>query len=135
MSDLFLTTPFDILVKDFFNSKMHFQPAHEAKYGHPVDIYEDNSGLHIEVACTGIDKDDVEITVEDSVIKIGYRKDQDVKERSYYTRSISRKAFNLGYKVASRFDLSVAEARFENGLLLIDIPFTKSSKPRTLKIK
>jgi HSP20 family molecular chaperone IbpA len=64
MSDLFLTSPFDILFKDFFNTNSPFTPATEAKYSHPVDIYEDDNGLHIEVACTGLDKDDIDIIIE-----------------------------------------------------------------------
>ena len=44
-------------------------------------------------------------------------------------------SFNLGYKIASKYDLSQAEAEMENGLLKIYVPFAKESKPKTLKIK
>lgn len=45
-------TPFDILVKNFFESSSPFTPAIEAKISHPVDIYENKEGLYFEVACT-----------------------------------------------------------------------------------
>ena len=65
MSTLFYErnfAPFDLLFKDFFRSDLNFQPAIEAKHSHPVDIFETDKGLHFEVACTGLSKEDVELT-------------------------------------------------------------------------
>jgi HSP20 family protein len=130
-------TPFDILVRNFFESAGAFAPAAETKISHPVDIYEDPDGIHIEVACTGIDKKDIEVLIEYSSIRIKHEKanDQDTGDRTYHAHGISRRSFNLGYRFSSRFDLSKADAKFNNGLLLIDIPFAEESKPRALKIK
>ena len=130
-------TPFDILVRNFFESAGGFAPAAETKISHPVDIYEDPDGIHIEVACTGIDKKDIEVLIEHSSIRIKHERanTQDTADRTYHAHGISRRSFNLGYRFSSRFDLSKAEAKFNNGLLLIDIPFAEESKPRALKIK
>ena len=136
MSDLFLTSPFDILFKDFFNANSPFAPAHEAKYSHPVDIFYDEYGLHIEVACTGISKNEIDVTIEDgSILKISYKKPDPAEEgNTYIHRSISRRSFNLGYRISSKFDLTKAEADYEHGLLFIDIPYTEKAKPETLVI-
>jgi len=130
-------TPFDILVRNFFESTGGFAPAAETKISHPVDIYEDPDGIHIEVACTGIDKKDIEVLIEHSSIRIKHERanTQDTEDRTYHAHGISRRSFNLGYRFSSRFDLSKADAKFNNGLLLIDIPFAEESKPRALKIK
>lgn len=134
-------TPFDILVKNFFESTGGFAPAAQAKIAHPVDIYEDSDGIHIEVACTGINKKDIEVLIEHSSVRIKYDRLADnltnptSTERTYHANGISRRSFNLGYKFSSRFDLSLAEAGFENGLLKVDIPYAEESKPRALKIK
>jgi len=129
-------TPFDVLVRNFFNNDFGFVPAGETKIGHPVDIYEDKEGLHIEVACTGLAKEDVNIHIEGDILRISYDKNaENVEDKQYYSRGIAKRSFNLGYKIAQRFDLGVAEAKMENGLLTIHIPFTKESKPKSLKIK
>ena len=129
-------TPFDVLVRNFFNNDFGFVPAGETKIGHPVDIYENKEGLHIEVACTGLSKDDVNIDIEGDILRISYDKNaENVEDKQYYSRGIAKRSFNLGYKIAQRFDLGVAEAKMENGLLTIHIPFTKESKPKSLKIK
>lgn len=143
MSTLFYErslSPFDLLFKDFFKSELDFQPAVEAKLSHPVDIFETEHGLHFEVACTGLSKSDVELNIEGDILKISYSKDAEAadaeaQERNYIHRGVAKRSFNLGYKIASKFDLSKAEAMMENGLLAIHIPFAESAKPKVLKIK
>jgi len=139
MSTLFFErhlSPFDLLFRDFFKSELDFQPAINAKISHPVDIFETKHGLHFEVACTGLSKEDVELNIEGDILKISYNKEnEESTERSYICKGIARRSFNLGYKIASKFDLSKAEAIMENGLLAIRIPFAEESKPKVLKIK
>jgi HSP20 family molecular chaperone IbpA len=139
MSTLFFErhlSPFDLLFRDFFKSELDFQPAINAKISHPVDIFETKHGLHFEVACTGLSKEDIELNIEGDILKISYNKEnEESTERSYICKGIAKRSFNLGYKIASKFDLSKAEAIMENGLLAIRIPFAEESKPKVLKIK
>jgi len=129
-------SPFDLLFKDFFKSELDFQPATQAKYSHPVDIFENSEGLHFEVACTGLTKEDVELHIEGDLLVIRYDKTpEDKTSHNYIHRGIARRSFSLGYKIAPKFDLSQAEASMENGLLSIQIPFAEEAKPETLKIK
>jgi len=133
-------SPFDLLFKDFFRSELNFQPAIEAKIPHPVDIYENKDGLHFEVACTGLEKNDIGINIEGDVLKISYNKNEDdkccdVNDCTYLHKGIARRSFNLGYKVASKFKLSDATAEMKNGLLKISVPFAEEAKPKALKIK
>lgn len=133
-------TPFDILVKNFFESSSPFTPAIEAKISHPVDIYENKEGLYFEIACTGLTKEQVNLSIEGDILKVSYAKEQDnkcceVNDCEYIHKGIARRSFSLGYKVASRYDLSQAEAEMENGLLKVYVPFAKESQLKTLKIK
>ena len=85
MSTLFqerYLSPFDLLFKDFFRSDLNFQPAIEAKHSHPVDIFETDKGLHFEVACTGLSKEDVELNLEGDILKISYSKDAEAADAS-----------------------------------------------------
>jgi HSP20 family molecular chaperone IbpA len=133
-------SPFDLLFKDFFKSELDFQPAIQAKLSHPVDIYENPEGLHFEVACTGLTKDDVDINIEGDLLVIRYNKDNDekccdVNNCNYIHRGIARRSFSLGYKIATKFKLSDATAEMKNGLLKISVPFAEEAKPKALKIK
>ena len=133
-------SPFDLLFKDFFKSELDFQPAIQAKLSHPVDIYENPEGLHFEVACTGLTKDDVDINIEGDLLVIRYNKDNDekccdVNNCNYIHRGIARRSFSLGYKIATKFNLPEASAEMKNGLLKISVPFAEEAKPKSLKIK
>ena len=143
MSTLFFErhiSPFDLLFRDFFKSELDFQPAIEAKISHPVDIYENKNGLHFEIACTGLTKNDIEINIEGDILKISYNKPKDeacceVDDCKYIHRGIAKRSFNLGYKVASKFNLSESSPEMKDGLLRISVPFAEESKPKALKIK
>ena len=81
-----LTTPFDILVRNFFDTEAPFNPLHSVKLKHPVDVYENKEGLHLEVACTGLAKDDVSIDIEGDVLRVSYEKEGEMEENRNYAR-------------------------------------------------
>ena len=128
-------SPFDILIKDFFNSDTEFRPAHQTKINHPVDIYEANDGLNIDIACVGLTKKDIEITVEGDILKVEYNRDKSKKDESYVHRNIAKRSFNLGWRISRRFDLAKLQAKLELGLLHLFAPLTEDNKPKTVTIK
>ena len=128
-------SPFDILIKDFFNTDTEFRPAHQTKINHPVDIYEANDGLNIDIACVGLTKKDIEITVEGDILKVEYNRDKSKKDESYVHRNIAKRSFNLGWRISRRFDLSKLSAKLELGLLQLSAPLTEDNKPKTVTIK
>jgi HSP20 family protein len=125
----------DILFHNFFHPTSGFLSASTTKQPHPLNIYYDETGLHFEVACTGLTKDDVKIDIEDDILKISYIKSDEDLHPGTIHRGLSKKSFNLAYKISSKFNLPEAEAKLENGLLEIFIPIAESAKPKTLKIK
>ena len=62
-------TPFDILVKNFFEQDSQFDKVNHRAVNHPVDIWENDEGLTLEVACVGLIKTDVELDIEDAGTK------------------------------------------------------------------
>ena len=92
------------------------------------------------MVCTGLTKEDVQINIEGDLLNIAYNKDNDpkcceVNECNYIHRGIAKRSFSLGYKLATKFDLTQATAEMKNGLLKISVPFAEESKPKVLKIK
>ena len=128
-------SPFDILIKDFFNSDTEFRPAHQTKINHPVDIYEANDGLNIDIACVGLTKKDIEITVEGDILKVEYNRDKSKNDETYVHRNIAKRSFNLGWRISRRFDLNKLDAKLQNGLLHLFAPLTEDNKPKTVTIK
>ena len=132
----FERSPFDILFRNFFNSEDQFAPALNSKQPHPLNIYYNDEGLHFEVACTGLTKEDLDISVEGDLLKISYTKPkEDLDFSGYIYHGLSKKSFDLRYKIAPKFDLSITEAEMLNGLLKIFIPLAEEAKPKSIKIK
>ena len=129
-------SPFDILFRNHFNADSTFQPASNTKQSHPLNIFFDDEGLHFEVACTGLTKEDVILDIEGDILKIGYKKplDENFHEGTIHN-GLSKKSFDLRYKIAPKFDLSKTDAILENGLLEISIPLADEAKPKSIKIK
>ena len=129
-------TPFDILFRNFFKADEAFAPALNSKQPHPLNIFYDDQGLHFEIACTGLTKKDIKIDIERNEIKIHYLRTEtnDQLPEGYIYHGLSKKSFSLGYKISPKFDLTVTEAKLENGLLGIFIPLSKDTNKKTIKI-
>ena len=131
-------SPLDILVKNFFNAEQEeFQQPNNRILNHPVDIYEDKQGLHFDIACTGLTKKHIELKVEDDILRVIYtKKDKDEDENQHiYHSGIAKRSFNLGWKIARRFELSKIDASMKDGLLKLFIPLQPESKPKKVSIK
>ena len=141
MGTLFLEkrfSPLDILVKNFFNAEQEeFQQPNNRILNHPVDIYEDKDGLYFDIACTGLTKKQIELKVEDDVLRVIYTKKDDKEEKDlhHYHSGIAKRSFNIGWKIARRFSLPEIEASMKDGLLKLFIPLTPESKAKTISIK
>jgi len=128
--------PFDILFRNFFNAEEQFAPAFNSKQPHPLDIYYNDEGLHFEVTCTGLTKEDVSISVEGDLLKISYKKPEGELDFSgYIYHGLSKKSFDLGYKISPKYNLTKINAEMEHGLLKLHIPVSEESLPKTIKIK
>ena len=130
-------SPLDILVKNFFNTEEQFQTPNNKILNHPVDVYEDKDGLYFDIACTGLNKKQVDIKVEGDVLRVSYDKKEldKIEETHFYHSGIAKRNFNLGWKIARRFDLTKIEGSMKDGLLKLFIPLTPESKPKTVSIK
>ena len=140
MGNLFLHDrlfPTDLLFRNFFDTGTAFQSFTETKPNYPVDIATTDTGLVIEIAAVGIDKKDVEIETTDNTLRVVYEKSQDdsPSEFDYIHRGIARRAFNLGWKISPKCDITKISATMDKGLLSIFIPFTKEATPKTVTIK
>ena len=130
-----LYNPYDLLFRNLFDAGATFAPAAEAKQQYPINIFEDDLGLTFELACTGIPKDAIEVKLEGDSITFSYDKDKTPEpERKYIHRGIAKRSFNLAYKLGTKFNASKAIANFNDGLLIVGVPFAKETVSKTIKI-
>jgi HSP20 family molecular chaperone IbpA len=58
-----------------------------------------------------------------------------VNQESVIYRGIKRSGFDLSWKISVKFEISKLEAKLEKGLLILDIPYAESKKPKQIEIK
>ena len=127
--------PFDIVWKNFLSSNSTFNTFQE-KINYPVDIYETETGLRFELAVVGLDKTDIDILVESDVLRITHDKQiTEGVEKSYITKGIAKRSFDLAWKIASKFNLAKLDAKLDKGLLIIDISYAEEKAPKKVTIK
>ena len=129
-------SPFDILVKNFFQSEEQFQTPNNKIINHPVDIYEDDDGIYFDIACTGLNKKQIDVNVENDILKVSYKREStELVDKHVHYSGIAKRSFNLGWKIVRRFDLAKIEASMKDGLLKLFIPLTPENKPKSVSIK
>jgi len=131
--------PFDILVRNFFDTGSMFAPANQTNIKYPVDIYEDEKILIFEIAAVGLDKKDITIEVDNNILRVSYNKEEDDEEnkRHFFQRSIAKRAFSYGWKLSEKFNLTEISATMDKGILKIQIPLAEEKEKikNIIKIK
>lgn len=126
----------EVLFRDFFNTKGQFNTLINSNYSYPVDIFETEGGLQIEIAAVGLKKEDIDIQIEDGdVLRITHKKEGAPDMSNYLHRGIARRAFSFGWKVSAKFDLENLSAKLEDGLLSVLIPFSAKAEPKKIQIQ
>ena len=126
--------PLDIVWKNFFDGHSNFNTLQQ-KINYPVDIYETDKGLRFELAVVGLEKSDLDITVDGDTLRISHEKAEEVEQKNYIQRGIAKRSFDLAWKVASKFNLNKLVAEMDKGLLIVDVPYTESKEPKKITIK
>ncbi|HSD63525.1 MAG TPA: Hsp20/alpha crystallin family protein [Ignavibacteriaceae bacterium] len=108
----------------------------ESCYAPLVDIYETNDEFVLSADMPGVNKEDVNLKIEDGSMllfgKINYR---DALNRRYLLQEKEIGHFFRKFKISDTIDESKISAQFENGQLIVILPKHERIKPRTINIK
>ena len=102
-----------------------------------VDIFEtDNHDLVLKAELPGINREDIEVTVENSTLVLkGEKKfDVDVKEENYRRIERTYGTFHRSFTLPNTVDASKVSAEFKNGVLTVKLPFKEEAKPRSINV-
>jgi HSP20 family protein len=104
----------------------------------PVDIFEtENHDLVVRAELPGINREAVEVSVENNTLVIkGEKKfDNEVKEESYRRIERTYGAFHRSFTLPNTVDTAKVTADFKNGVLTVKLPFREDAKPRTVNVE
>jgi len=101
-----------------------------------ADIYEDEDELTLILEMPGVDKGNVEVSVEDGVLRVGGRLDFSKYQglQPLYTE------YNIGhysrsFTLSNQIDQDKIAAEMKDGVLSLKLPKVEQAKPRTIQVK
>jgi len=127
---------FDILTRNIHDGFYSSIFKSDYKPDYPYDLYKQDNDIYIELPVIGINKDDIKIKVEKDVLRISCNKDNEkITNRDYYVKRITRKNFDIPFKIDGDFDINSIDATVDKGLLRIKIPASIESKSNYFDVK
>jgi HSP20 family protein len=101
-----------------------------------TDVYVTVGSLVIKVELAGMRKEDLELTVEGNRLKIsGQRPDRcRASKCTFLVMEINYGAFESIIEVPAGYDLSQAEASYQNGFLRVDVPEVAQPTSKTISV-
>lgn len=104
-----------------------------------TDVRENEDGLYVTVELPGMNSDDVSVSVENGILSISGEKKQVTEEgdseSNYHIVERRYGSFERTFRLPRGVDADKVKAKFENGLLNIDIPKSEKAKKRQIEIK
>jgi HSP20 family protein len=101
------------------------------------NAYEDEQGFWIHAALPGLDRKDVEISIEDGVLTISgqHKPEQTSETRTYFVREMGWGAFTRSFRLPRNVDPNKVSATYKDGVLQVALPKLEEAKPRRIAIE
>ena len=100
-----------------------------------TDIFEDEGSLTLVMEMPGVQKQNVDITIEKNILavegKIDFSKYEDL-EPVYTEYNVGH--YKRSFSLSSKIDQNRISAEMDNGLLTLVLPKAEEAKPRSVKI-
>ena len=115
--------------------------ARTSSGGYPVDLFETEHALVLEMAVPGLSSDDLDISVEGRLLSVrgtlsddGDAESSDDADRRYWLQSIPRGDFSRNVRLPASVDTDAIEARVLNGMLTLTMPKVAAAKVKKIAI-
>ena len=103
----------------------------------PVDVYEDEHKISLKLEVPGIKQEDLDVRVENQTLTVkGERKfEAEEKEQNYHRIERRFGSFVRSFTLPVSVDTASIAAKYENGVLAIDLTKKEAAKPKQVKIE
>ena len=117
-----------------------FQPSAASERAHawrpPVDIHEDEAGIHVQVDVPGVKPEDIKVEVENKILTIrGERALERADDKNGYHR-VERYhgVFSRSFALSDEVSADEIQAKYDSGVLRVDLPKRATAKRREIAV-
>jgi HSP20 family protein len=125
------------LVDDFFESFLDsFNTMSNVSWSPSVNLEETKNDYIIHAELPGMNKKDIDISVENDVLTISGEKKERVqtKDSNILVSEILSGYFSRSFRLPAQIDSEKIEAKWDNGVLVVKIPKSEVAKPKKIQI-
>lgn len=102
----------------------------------PIDVQADGEAYVIKAEVPGLKAEDLKIEILDDVLTLhGEVTQEENGHDDYLLRELSHDAFSRKLRLPDPIDASKADAKIEDGVLMVRIPKAEEAKPKVIKVK
>jgi len=134
VGSVYRANPFELLNSVFDED---FFPASSRKP--VVDVREEDQRYVIEAELPGLSEKDIKLELKDGVLSLSTSSKEEKKEedtgRKWLRRERREFAFERSFELPEDADGEKIDARFKDGLLVVDIPKKPETAPRVVPVK
>lgn len=102
-----------------------------------VDVYETDKAVVVETALSGINPDDVKVSVEKGVLTLQgeSKKESEIEEKNYYRKEIRSGSFFRQVALPAAVIEDKVAAEFKDGVLKVSCPKAQPAKGKKVEVK
>jgi HSP20 family protein len=102
----------------------------------PTDVCEDKNGLEITLELPGVRSEDVKLSLENNILTVRGEKRQESEQNTERVHRYERSygTFERSFALPSTVDPDQVQARYDNGVLFINIPKAERARPREIPV-
>lgn len=103
----------------------------------PVNFWAGQDSVVMTAELPGLSEKDIELTVKDTIVSIRgtYPDPEEGEDTAWYRRERPTGSFSRSVELPFRVDSDHIEARFQNGVLTIEMQRPEDDKPKRIQIK
>lgn len=127
---------FNRAIEEFFGDLNRNQDGITRSWSPAVDVVETPERYEVRAELPGVKKEDVEINVENNVLTLrGERKfEKDEQKENFHRIERAYGSFVRSFTLPTRVNPEQVEAKFDTGVLTIQIPKAAEARPRKIEI-
>ncbi len=126
---------FSNLVNDFFN-QTDYLPGIINRLP-KANVLEEKEAFILSLAIPGINKSDIKMEIDNDILTISHLSENADSDNSYYRKEYDFGNFNRTFHLPEMADIQKIKAKYEEGILRIEIPKKKEAidkGPKEIKI-
>lgn len=131
-----ITHLFDELTRELGGTSAPMTKDEKAFFNPRLDIAETEKAIEMNIELPGVDKKDIQLSLEDGVLTIQGEKnrEEEKKDKNVYRRECVYGTFMRRIPLPAEIEVKKIEAVFEKGVLKITLPKTKAAEKEVHRI-